>query len=161
MALFRNARCSWRLLAVLLLIGVVSCRKSNEPHAGAIEQSGATRGVTQTEPSAAEVLAAATVDPSDLLFNNGLIPEIRIELKKSQETKLREDLRKYAKCTIVESLPNLDDPASPHQTKYTEVAIKVKGAAGVRANSTTNPPSHSTCTSTSKGRPFMGWTSSI
>ena len=130
MALFRNARCSWRLLAVLLLIGVVSCRKSNEPHAGAIEQSGATRGVTQTEPSAAEVLAAATVDPSDLLFNNGLIPEIRIELKKSQETKLREDPRKYAKCTIVESLPNLDDPASPRQTKYTEVAIKVKGAAG-------------------------------
>ena len=126
--LFRP-RSSWRILVALLLIGLASCRDS------VVKAPVATNVVQGKQPLSAaeaphEAFATKPVDPSDLFFDNGLVPEIRIELKKSQETKLREDLRRYVKCTIVETLPNPDAPDSPHETTYTEVAIKVKGAAG-------------------------------
>ena len=126
--LFRP-RSSWRILVALLLIGLASCRDS------VVKAPVATNVVQGKQPLSAaeaphEAFATKPVDPSDLFFDNGLVPEIRIELKKSQEAKLREDLRRYVKCTIVETLPNPDAPDSPHETTYTEVAIKVKGAAG-------------------------------
>ena len=130
MAKFFDSPACWRTLAALLLVCVASCRDS------AVKAPVRTRPVNGEQPSsvvvtsAAETPAAKAVDPSDLFFGSGLVPEIRIELKKSQETKLREDLRRYVKCTIVETLPNPDKPDSPHETTYTEVAIKVKGAAG-------------------------------
>ncbi len=74
--------------------------------------------------------AEKPIDPSNVFFDEGRIPQIRITLNESQEKKLREDLRRYVKCTLVETLPNPDDPSTPTETTYTEVAIKVKGAAG-------------------------------
>ena len=123
-------RSNWRLVASLLLIGLASCRGSvNEPKASVPDKRGMQADIVvevrETEPPAEK-----PVDPSDAFFNDGQIPQIRITLKESQEKKLREDLRRYVKCTVVETLPNLDDPGAPIETTYTEVAIKVKGAAG-------------------------------
>ena len=130
MSKFFNSRSRWRTLAALLLIGIASCRDSavKVPVRTRPVNGGRTSSVVET--STADVPVAKAADPSDLFFGSGLVPEIRIELKKSQETKLREDLRRYVKCTIVETLPNPDAPDSPRETTYTEVAIKVKGAAG-------------------------------
>lgn len=115
----------WRFVATLLLASLASCRAS-VVETPAIRTTAATEQVSPgLEPP-----APPPPHPSNLFFDNGLIPEIRIELKKSQETKLREDLRRYVKCTVVETLPNPDAPDSPTESTYTEVAIKVKGAAG-------------------------------
>lgn len=62
-------------------------------------------------------------DASDDFFDNGVIPQLKIELKESQAQKLREDARRYVKCKLIETLPE-------GKTIYTEVAIKLKGAAG-------------------------------
>ena len=59
-------------------------------------------------------------DASDDFFDNGVIPQLRIELKESQAKKLREDARHYVKCKLIEN----------GETTYTDVAIKLKGAAG-------------------------------
>ncbi len=74
--------------------------------------------------------AAKPVDPSDAFFDEGRIPQLRIKLKEPQEKTLREDLRRYVKCTVVETLPNPDDPDTTRETTYSEVALKLKGAAG-------------------------------
>ena len=62
-------------------------------------------------------------DASDDFFDNGVIPQLKIELKESQAKKLREDARRYAKCKLIETLPD-------GETTYSDVAIKLKGAAG-------------------------------
>ena len=59
-------------------------------------------------------------DASDDFFDNGEIPQIKIELKEPQAKKLREDARHYVKCKLIEN----------GETTYTDVAIKLKGAAG-------------------------------
>ena len=59
-------------------------------------------------------------DASDDFFDNGVIPQLKIELKESQAKKLREDARHYVKCKLIEN----------GETTYTDVAIKLKGAAG-------------------------------
>lgn len=59
-------------------------------------------------------------DASEEFFDNGAIPQLKIVLKESQAKKLREDARHYAKCKLIEN----------GETTYTEVAIKLKGAAG-------------------------------
>ncbi len=122
-------RFGWVALVALLLIGLASCRDSAVKSAGRGQGSSANE-TADAQATSAEAPVTKPVDPSDLFFGSGLVPEIRIELKKSQETKLRENLRRYVKCTIVETLPNPDAPDSPRETTYTEVAIKVKGAAG-------------------------------
>ncbi len=61
-----------------------------------------------------------TSDASDDFFDRGVIPQIKIELKESQSKKLREDARHYVKCKLIEN----------GETTYTDVAIKLKGAAG-------------------------------
>ena len=155
MTTFLKPCSSWRLLAALLLMSVVSCRDST------VKAPVATNGVAGKPPlSAIEAtgLAAAAkpVDPSDVFFGSGLVPEIRIELKKSQETKLREDLRRYVKCTIVETLPNPDKPDSPLETTYTEVAIKVKGAAGSSRELDDKPAFTLNMNKHAKGQTFHG-----
>ncbi len=62
-------------------------------------------------------------DASDDFFDNGVIPKLKIELKESQAKKLREDARRYAKCKLIET-------TADGETTYTDVAIKLKGAAG-------------------------------
>ena len=62
-------------------------------------------------------------DASDDFFDNGVIPQLKIELKESQAKKLREDARRYVKCKLIETLAD-------GETTYTDVAIKLKGAAG-------------------------------
>lgn len=64
--------------------------------------------------------AAPPRDASDDFFDNGVIPQIKIELKESQAKKLREDARHYVKCKLIEN----------GETTYADVAIKLKGAAG-------------------------------
>lgn len=59
-------------------------------------------------------------DASDDFFDRGAIPQLKIELDEQQAESLRRDTRKYVKCRLVEN----------GQTKYAEVAIKLKGAAG-------------------------------
>ena len=130
MAKFFNSPACWRTLAALLLVCVASCRDSAVKGPGRTKATHGERTSSVVETAVADGPVAKAVDPSDLFFGSGLVPEIRIELKKSQEAKLREDLRRYVKCTIVERLPNPDQPDSPRETTYTEVAIKVKGAAG-------------------------------
>ena len=130
MTVLLNPRSSWRYLTALLLIGLASCRGSvNDPATGMPDKRGMQADIVvdvrETEPPAEK-----PVDPSDAFFDEGRIPQIRITLKESQEKRLREDLRRYVKCTIVETLPNPDDPHTTTETTFTEVAIKVKGAAG-------------------------------
>lgn len=70
-----------------------------------------------------EVPAPPPRDASDEFFDNGVIPQLKIELKESQAKKLREDARRYAKCKLIET-------TTDGETTYTDVAIKLKGAAG-------------------------------
>ena len=120
MTRFLTPRSSWRYLAALLLIGLASCRAS------VVTTPSAPTATTAEQDQPATI----PVDPSIDFFDEGRIPQIRIELKKAQETKLREDLRRYVKCTLVETLPSLVEGEPPRETRYEEVAIKVKGAAG-------------------------------
>ncbi len=155
MTTFFKPRSSQRILAALLLISLASCRDS------AVKAPVATNVVQGKQPLSAteapnEAPAPKPVDPSDPFFDSGLVPEIRIELKKSQETKLREDLRRYVKCTIVETLPNPDKPDSPHETTYTEVAIKVKGAAGSSRELDDKPAFTLNMNKHAKGQAFHG-----
>ena len=123
-------RSSWRFLAALLLIGLASCRGSvNDPATGGPDKRGMQADIV-IETRSPDSPDDKPIDPSDAFFDEGRIPQIRITLNESQEKKLREDLRRYVKCTLVETLPNPDDPNAPSETTYTEVAIKVKGAAG-------------------------------
>lgn len=57
---------------------------------------------------------------SDELFDKGLIPQIRIEVPAEELQKLRNDNRSYVRCSIREG----------ENVTYSDVAIKLKGAAG-------------------------------
>ena len=125
-----DRRSTWRYLTALLLIGLASCRGSvNDPATGVSDKQGMPADIV-VETRSTDSSGDKPVDPSVSFFDEGRIPQIRITLNESQEQKLREDLRRYVKCTLVESLPIPDDPNAPAETTYTEVAIKVKGAAG-------------------------------
>lgn len=81
-------------------------------------------GVVTSEPIVEpQVPAPPTRDASDDFFDNGVIPTLKIVLKEPQAKKLREDPRHYAKCKLIETLPD-------GETTYIDVAIKLKGAAG-------------------------------
>lgn len=60
------------------------------------------------------------VDPTDEFFKQGVIPEIRITLTQKEEQQLRRDLRRYVDVTFTEN----------NETKYKQVKMKLKGAAG-------------------------------
>ncbi len=87
--------------------------------------TGPTVTTVDSVPSAVEstVPAPPLHDASNDFFDNGVIPQLKIELKESQAKKLREDARRYAKCKLIETLAD-------GETTYTDVAIKLKGAAG-------------------------------
>ena len=125
MTRFFSPRSSWRFIATLLLIGLASCRSSVVEVPAAPTTAAAEHNQPGSEPP-----APPPPHPSVAFFDAGRIPQIRIELKESQEKTLREDLRRYVKCTLVETLPNPDDPGTTGETTYTEVALKLKGAAG-------------------------------
>ncbi|MEK6260988.1 MAG: CotH kinase family protein [Planctomycetota bacterium] len=125
-----SPRSNWRFLAAVLLIGLASCRASvNDPATGQSARKGMQAEI-ELDARSTEPPDAKPIDPSDAFFDEGRIPQIRIELKEPQEKTLREDLRRYVKCTVVETLPNPDAPSTSSETTYTEVAIKLKGAAG-------------------------------
>lgn len=90
--------------------------------------SGPTISTVDSEPQAAES-DGPTQPPlpqrnaCDDFFDRGIIPQLKIELKESQAKKLREDARRYAKCKLIET-------TADSERAYTEVAIKLKGAAG-------------------------------
>lgn len=63
---------------------------------------------------------APKVDPTDEFFKQGVIPEIRITLTQKEEQQLRRDLRRYVDVTFTEN----------NETKYKQVKMKLKGAAG-------------------------------
>jgi len=64
--------------------------------------------------------AGAKPDASEIFFNKGAIPELKIQVSDSELEKLKAENRKYVRCTIVEN----------GKTTYKGVAIKLKGAAG-------------------------------
>lgn len=64
--------------------------------------------------------AAPEVDVSNEFFSKGTIPQLRIQVTDAELEKLKADNRTYVHCTVVEN----------RKTTYTDVAIKLKGAAG-------------------------------
>ncbi|MFO0823920.1 MAG: hypothetical protein U0792_12560, partial [Gemmataceae bacterium] len=60
-------------------------------------------------------------------FDEGLIPEMRIEINAEQLKKLKENNRAYVLCTVTETLMVAGKKT---ETTYTDVGIKMKGAAG-------------------------------
>lgn len=59
-------------------------------------------------------------DASDAFFQKGLIPQLKIEVSAAELAKLRQKDREYVKCTVTED----------GKTKYDDVGIHLKGAAG-------------------------------
>ncbi|MBC7821725.1 MAG: CotH kinase family protein [Planctomycetaceae bacterium] len=105
----RPIRLGWCFCALLLFS---ACRDS-------------ATGTIETPPELVPIVQPdAPVTPprdaSEDFFDNGVIPQLRIELKESPAKKLREDARHYVKCKLIEN----------GETTYADVAIKLKGAAG-------------------------------
>jgi hypothetical protein len=65
-------------------------------------------------------LSARKPDASDVFFEKGTIPELRIRVSDGELEKLKAENRKYVRCTIVEN----------GKTTFKNMAIKLKGAAG-------------------------------
>jgi len=60
-------------------------------------------------------------------FDEGVIPEVRIEIAPEQLKKLQANQRAYVLCTVVGTLATKGEKK---ETKFTDVGIKLKGAAG-------------------------------
>lgn len=71
-------------------------------------------------PTGSKLQLVSRDDPSNSFFAEHRVLELRIRLSQSQEHRLREDLRKYVHCDLLEG----------DSTKFTDVAVKLKGAAG-------------------------------
>lgn len=102
-------------LCFCVLLTLAACQKSETSPPEAISSAPAV-----SEP---EAPAPPIRDASDDFFDDGVIPQLKIELKESQAKKLREDARRYAKCKLIET-------TADGETTYSEVAVKLKGAAG-------------------------------
>lgn len=76
--------------------------------------------LTQEPPASSPVKPKRAPDKSDEFFDKGIIPRLRIEFTPEELQKLRQNNRAYVRCTIRE-----DDKVT-----YSDVAIKLKGAAG-------------------------------
>lgn len=64
---------------------------------------------------------------SAAFFDEGVVPEMRIEINAEQLKKLQANNRAYVLCTVTETLMVAGEKK---ETKYTDVGIKMKGAAG-------------------------------
>ncbi len=89
------------LFLALISLPLVSCQELSFPQA------------TGAPPSRKR-------DASDEFFEKGMIPQLKIEISKKEEEKLRANNRAYVKCTLTEN----------GEVKYKDVGIKMKGAAG-------------------------------
>jgi hypothetical protein len=85
-------------------------------------------------------------DASDLFFEQGRIPELRIQLPKEQADKLRAEPRKYVRCDVVED----------GGTVYKKVGIKLKGAAGSFRNLDDRPALTLNMDKNAEGQLFHG-----
>lgn len=91
-----------------------------------VEASPSTGSITQQAAAAAVVVPVPPppppkpVDPSDVFFNEGKIPQIKIVLSKEQADKLRGNQRAYVECDLI-----IDG-----QPAIKKVRVKLKGAAG-------------------------------
>ncbi len=100
------------VLLALLTLGLLGCDlQPTTPTAPDVEAPAA-----QVEPAAPK----RSRDASDVLFEAGTIPQLRIEIAPPELQKLRENQRAYVRCTIRES----------KDVVYKGVGIKLKGAAG-------------------------------
>ena len=64
---------------------------------------------------------------SAALFDEGLVPELRVAVAPEELKKLRANNRAYARCNLTESLST---SGGKKETTFTDVAVKLKGAAG-------------------------------
>ncbi len=64
---------------------------------------------------------------SAALFEEGLVPEVRIEVSPEELKKLRQNDRAYVRCTVTETVTAAGEKK---ETTFTDVAVKLKGAAG-------------------------------
>ncbi len=64
---------------------------------------------------------------SAAFFEAGLVPEMRIEIPPDQYKKLQANNRAYVRCNVTATLTTMGEKK---QTNFTDVAIKLKGAAG-------------------------------
>lgn len=60
-------------------------------------------------------------------FDGGLIPEVRIEISPEELKKLNANNRAYVRCTMTETLTTM---GQKKETTFTNVGVKLKGAAG-------------------------------
>ncbi len=68
----------------------------------------------------AEELQGSSSSQIDSFFDRLEIPELRLQIDRSQQDQLRDTPRQYARCTLIEN----------GQEKYRSVGVKLKGAAG-------------------------------
>src|SRR5262245_37973175 len=69
--------------------------------------------------AAIDVVCAAPSDPSSEFFKSSRVPHIRIEIANTNLDSLRKDARRYVPATLRDG-----------NTVYTDVAVRLKGAAG-------------------------------
>lgn len=79
-----------------------------------------TMAVGQTKSSVRNVQAKPRPDATAQFFTDPQVWKLKIEISPAELEKLREDNRKYVRCTLIEN----------GQVTYKGVAIKLKGAAG-------------------------------
>lgn len=80
-------------------------------------------GSLSSVSGAEDALAKSKPVPALDLFLQGEIPRVRLELSDDAMERLRKSPRKYVAGTVVEALANVE-------RRYTNVAIRLKGAAG-------------------------------
>lgn len=73
---------------------------------------------------------------SAAFFDEGAVPELRIEITPEQLKKLQANNRAYVLCTVTETTTAAGEKK---ETKFTDVAIKLKGAAGSFRNLNDRP----------------------
>jgi spore coat protein H len=131
----------WHALVALILVsaGGAGCGfRFTEAPAERLAAAPATRpseapprtAESETPPSPLELTQVAHAPPPDqkrqdaeasnAFFDQGMIPQIKIQLSQQEEQKLRADQRRFVDCTLIEN----------GQTTYKKVAVKLKGAAG-------------------------------
>jgi len=92
-------------------------------------------GICWPAPVAAEPPKAVTGARTDskagkesaAFFDEGMVPELRIEISPEEIKKLQANNRAYVLCTVIETLTVNGERK---ETKYVNVGIKLKGAAG-------------------------------
>jgi len=91
---------------------------------------------------------SVTQSPDEVLFGQGVIPDLHIEIGEQELEKLKAENRTYVKCQIVESTGKL----------YQNLGIKLKGAAGSFRDFDDRPALTINVTKFDKGHLFHGLT---